>query len=100
MLMAFSAESNLIIHQMDVVAAYLNLSEVKEDLFIEIPEKFEESLSEIMYKEHVDDSIINTAKKWLNQLRSGEQKTCKIRKALYKLRQWSYVNGTENWMKN
>ena len=65
--MALSAEWNLTVHQMDVVTAYLN-GEVEEELFMEIPEQFEESLSDIMNKEHVDDSIINTARKWFNQL--------------------------------
>ena len=81
MLMALSAEWNLTLHQMDVVTAYLN-GEIEEELFMEIPEKFEESLSEIMNKEHVDDSIIYTARKWLDQLRSGKQKACRIKKAL------------------
>ena len=49
MLMAFSAEWNLTVHQMDVVTAYLN-DEVEEELFVEISEQLEESLSDIMNK--------------------------------------------------
>ena len=77
---------NLTLHQMDAVTAYLN-GEIEEELFMEIPEKFEESLSEIMNKEHVNDSIMNTARKWLDQLRNGKQKACRIKNALYGLRQ-------------
>ena len=56
-------------------------------MIMEIPDQFEESLSDIMNKEHVDDSIMNTTRKWLNQLQSGKQKACRIKKALYGLRQ-------------
>ena len=49
MLMALSAEWNLTVHQMDVVTAYLN-DEVEEELFVEISEQLEESLSDIMNK--------------------------------------------------
>ena len=73
MLMALSAEWNLTVHQMDVVTAYLN-GEVEEELFMEIPEQLEESLSDIMNKEHVNDRIMDTARKWLNLLQSGMQK--------------------------
>ena len=86
MLMALSAEWNLTVHQMDVVTAYLN-GEVEEELFMEIPEQLEESLSDIMNKEHVNDRIMDTARKWLNLLQSGKQKACRIKKALYGLRQ-------------
>ena len=86
MLMALSAEWNLTVHQMDVVTAYLN-GEIEEELFMEIPEQLEESLSDIMNKEHVNDRIMDTARKWLNLLQSGKQKACRIKKALYGLRQ-------------
>ena len=56
-------------------------------MFMEIPDQFEDSLSDIMNKEHVDDSIMNTARKWLNQLGNRKQKACRIKKALYGLRQ-------------
>ena len=54
---------------------------------MEIPEKFKESLIEIMSEEHVNDNISNTARKWVNLLRNGQRKACRIKKALYVLRQ-------------
>lgn len=76
MLMALKAEWNLTVHQMDVVTTCLN-GEV-EELFMEIPEKIEGSLPEIINKEGVDHNIKRTASGWLKPLRKGDKKGCNI----------------------
>lgn len=92
LLTALSAKLNLEIHQMDVVTAYLN-GEITEGVFMEVPERLNMVLENIIKGDLVGSSrsksqrVKDVATKWLAGLNSCENPVCKIRKALYGLRQ-------------
>ena len=76
LMMALSVEMNLIVHQMDVVTAFLN-GEVEEKIYITVPEKLESLLNEII-KKKISQSTIQVAEKWLKNLQQGNPKTCRL----------------------
>jgi hypothetical protein len=84
-MMALSTELKLIVHQMDVVSAYLN-GDLEEELYMSLPDELEPSLWEII-RNHDDIEIVNKSKIWLKQLQAGGRKVCRIRKSIYGLRQ-------------
>merc|ERR1711911_577733 len=83
--MALSVEMNLIAQQMDVVTAFLN-GEVEEEIYMTVPEKLELILN-LIIKKKTNQSTTKVAKKWLENLQGGNRKACKLRKAIYELRQ-------------
>lgn len=89
LMMALAVEQGLTVHQMDVVTAFLN-GEIEEELYMELPEEFEAALKEIINKhenDQVKPNVLNTTRKWLKELQTGKRKACRIKKALYGLRQ-------------
>ena len=85
MLVAIAVRDNLVIHQMDIVTAYLN-GYLNEEVYMEKPELLEEPLREII-KQDVTESLSKIkATKMLTAL-STENKVCLLKKALFSLRQ-------------
>lgn len=91
-LLAVSVQYNLILHQIDVASAFLN-GKLDEDIYMEVPELFEDSLIQIIREEKGD--IKNKATQMLNNIRNKFNCCCKLKKALYGLkqasRQWNMV---------
>lgn len=85
-LMALAVKNEMVVHQMDVVTAYLN-GELDEKIYMEIPEMFKENMNEIVKKENLDVKIKNTAKCWLKNLDKDTRKVCLLKKSLYGLKQ-------------
>ena len=88
MLLALAVEKGLTIHQMDVVTAYLN-GTVDEELYMEIPEDFENIISSYVSKasnENAGISVLKKCHQLLLDLKSGN-KVCKLVKSLYGLKQ-------------
>lgn len=89
MLLALAVEKGLVVHQMDVVTAFLN-GKVDEELYMEVPENFQEILTDVAMKGEngtsIDEKLIIQCRSSLNSLKSGN-KVCKIKKAIYGLRQ-------------
>lgn len=78
---------------MDVVTAYLN-EELKEDVYMSIPEGFEEFMKklEIGAKIGTNHAVANNrykqiAKRWLRNVKQMQNLVCMIIKALYGLLQ-------------
>ena len=85
--MALSAELGLTVHQMDVVTAFLN-GDIEEELFMEVPNGLEDALNEIVNRDvDASNKLRDKAKGWLKELRQNGPKACRIRKAIYGLRQ-------------
>lgn len=94
LLAALAAEWGLQIYQMDVVTACLN-SELKEDIFMEVPEQPREVLTKIVKGNHVGsgteiirrNDVMKTAERWLTALNQHPDSVCLLKKALYGLKQ-------------
>jgi len=87
LMMALSAELGLTVHQMDVVTAFLN-GEVEEEIYLDLPDQLENTLSDIIENpKGVDASLLELAKQWMGEIRSNGQKACRVRKAIYGLKQ-------------
>jgi len=84
MVTALAVEYSMHMHQLDITTAYLN-GTIDEEIYMEVPEFFEDSLSELI-RESQDFEQRTLAIKTLNDLRSGN-KVCALRKALYGLKQ-------------
>lgn len=93
-LAALAAEKRLVIHQADVVTAYLH-GELEESVYMYIPKQLEEILVKVVNNEPVgtanisvrDEKIIQTAKRWLDKIIGINDSVCALKKALYGLRQ-------------
>ena len=86
-MIALAAKYKLLVHQMDVVTAYLNGS-IEENIFMDIPDCLQEILEEIVVRnDGIGDSVVSKAREFLDSLKSGERKVCQIRRALYGLKQ-------------
>ena len=86
-MMALSAELGLTVHQMDVVTAFLN-GDIEEELFMEVPNGLEDALNEIVNRDvDASNKLRDKAKGWSKELRQNGPKACRIRKAIYGLRQ-------------
>lgn len=93
LLAALAAEYNMEIHQMDVVTAYLN-EELKEDVYMSIPEGFEEFMKKLEIGAKIetnhavaDNKYKQIAKRWLRNVKQMQNLVCMIIKALYGLLQ-------------
>lgn len=85
LLMALAAREKLPVFQLDIVAAYLN-GNLEEEIFMEPPEYIQEALQEIIKKDGKNSEIGKEAHEML-QIVTHKNKVCKLRKALYGLRQ-------------
>lgn len=85
LLMALSVQFNWKISQLDVTCAYLH-GELNEETYMEKPPMLKEALIRIEHTE-TDPSMRKQAKLMLKDLEGEEKKVCKLRKALYGLRQ-------------
>lgn len=94
LLAALAAEKGLVIHQMDVVTAYLN-GFLEKKVYMETPAQLKEVLGKIVTGKRVglqsriikDQKIIYTARKWLKDLEEQENPVCLLKRALYGLKQ-------------
>lgn len=84
-LMALAAQKNLMVYQMDIVAAYLN-GDLDEEIYMELPNLIEDSLSRIIKEDGEESDLGREACKMMQILKGGD-KVCRLKKALYGLRQ-------------
>lgn len=85
LVMAIATRYNLIVHQLDVVTAYLN-AQLKEEVIMEIPDRMEVMLKRITMNENEEPTTQARAKKILTALQAGGN-ACRLNKALYGLKQ-------------
>ena len=91
---ALAAESNLEIHQFDVVIAYLN-GELEENVYMEVPEQLHEVMNKIRANEPFDsnnksvndDKLKGIVNNWYEKLNACSDGVCLLKKSLYGLRQ-------------
>lgn len=84
MLVAVSAMMNMSISQLDIASAYLH-GEIDDEVYMEAPQFLEEMLKRII-ADTIDEEMLRKAEIMLSHYRRG-RKTCRLRKALYGLRQ-------------
>ena len=81
---SLAARYGMNIQQFDIATAYLN-GELEEEVLMEIPKNFEETLQSIIDSEE-ENQVRYKAKNILLELRKGN-KVCHLKKSLYGLRQ-------------
>ncbi|KAL7290151.1 hypothetical protein TKK_0015865 [Trichogramma kaykai] len=84
-LSAIAAKHDLKLYQSDVVTAYLH-GELHTELFMQPPKMLAEILGSIATSEK-DSTTVNKAKAMLADLKKGKPIACKLKKAIYGLRQ-------------
>lgn len=85
LMLAISVQYGLKLRQFDVVTAYLN-GTLNEEVYMQVPSMIDQVLMSIVNKGIAMSEVYSRAKKMLNQLRNGAN-VCKLKKALYGLRQ-------------
>lgn len=80
-----AAQKSTKIEQLDITTVYLN-GDIKEEIFLEASEYFEDILEHIGQARREDDSVRKAARKMLEKLRESDV-VCFLNKALYGLRQ-------------
>ena len=86
LLMALSAKFDMTIEQIDVTSAYLNGS-LEEEVYMEKPELLQECLEELISDPSEDKNIKNIAMRLKREGSNQSDGICKLRKAIYGLRQ-------------
>ena len=84
LLMALAARTGMRISQLDVTIAYLN-GQIDTEIFMQKPQLLEEMLKRIVQEEK-DAELLVRAKNMLQNIHGGH-KVCKLKKAIYGLRQ-------------
>uniref|UniRef100_A0A5S6QSI6 Reverse transcriptase Ty1/copia-type domain-containing protein n=1 Tax=Trichuris muris TaxID=70415 RepID=A0A5S6QSI6_TRIMR len=84
-LMALAVERDLKVHQLDITTAFLNGD--LEDVFMQIPDFLEVVLESILQERTEPHELLNTTHDWLNQLKRSKYPVCKLKKAIYALKQ-------------
>lgn len=85
LLMAWAVREKLIVHQLDVVATYLN-GDLKEEIYMETPDYLRETLGKLSKGANESHEIRVKATEMLEELERGNR-VCFLQKALYGLRQ-------------
>uniref|UniRef100_A0A5S6QKH9 Reverse transcriptase Ty1/copia-type domain-containing protein n=1 Tax=Trichuris muris TaxID=70415 RepID=A0A5S6QKH9_TRIMR len=85
-LMALAVEKGLTVHQLDIATAFLN-GDLEEEIFMQPPDLLEKVLEEIVQENVMPSQILSTAREWLLQLRKLNYPVCKLKKAIYGLKQ-------------
>jgi len=93
-LMSLAARFRMNIHQLDVTTAFLN-GHLEEDILVNPPKESIELL-QILANSDKDEVIRKKANQMLHELNTSN-KVCKLRKALYELRQsWTKLVSTKS----
>ncbi|KFD64092.1 hypothetical protein M514_23802 [Trichuris suis] len=87
-LMALTVEKGLTVHQLGIATAFLN-GDLEEEIYMQLPDLLEKMLEEIVQENVLCSQILSTARVWLQQLRKLKYPVCKLRKAIYGLKQSS-----------
>lgn len=85
LLLALAVKLEMTVEQIDVTSAYLN-GILDEEIYMDMPDKLEESLTRLAANQREDKKIRETAEKLLKEIGSCSNPVCYLNKALYGLK--------------
>jgi len=83
--LALAAQYEMDVYHLDVTTAFLN-GELKESVYMEMPEYAIEALQEITRSSEIEDPVAKKAKSMLEEITRGNN-VCLLKRALYGLKQ-------------